>query len=81
MGKNILNIDDANKVIDKIEELYNSVGISTNLNDYINGDKEVISKITTALKNHNMTALGEKGNLTLDKVEQILTLALKPKEI
>ncbi len=80
-GKNVLNIDDANKVIDKIEALYNSLGVSTNLNDYINEDKEVISKIITALKNHNMTALGEKGNLTLDKVEKILTLALKPKEI
>lgn len=76
MGQNVFNIDDAQKTIEKIEELYHSLEVSTNLNDYEIDDK-VVSNITNALEKHEMTAIGEKQNITLDKIEQILTLTMK----
>jgi NADP-dependent alcohol dehydrogenase len=56
--------------------MYQSIGISTNLNDYDIDDK-VIENITSALKKHGMTAIGENGTITLEKVAQILTMAMK----
>jgi len=77
MGYSLFSIEDDNEaVIQEIEKLYQSIGISTNLNDYETDDK-VISNVTNALKAHGMSKLGEKGNITIDKVEEILTLASK----
>ncbi len=76
MGENVFNINDAQETIEKIEELYHSLGVSTNLNDYGIDDK-VVSNVTSALEKHGMTALGENQNITLDKVEEILNLAIK----
>ena len=55
--------------------MYKSIGVSTKLKDYDVDDK-VIENITGALKKHGMTAIGERGNLTLDKVEKILKMSL-----
>lgn len=63
-------------VLEALEYMYQSIGISTNLNDY-NIDDKVVENITSALKKHGMTNLGEKGNVTLEKVEQILNMAMK----
>lgn len=77
MGKNVFGIlDDNEAVIKAIEELYEKVGISTNLNDY-NIDTKVIENVISALESHGMKALGEKGNITLDKSEEILKMAMK----
>ena len=43
----------------------------------VTDEKRVIENITKALESHGMTALGEKGNVTLDKVSRILTMSLK----
>ena len=77
MGKEVFGVlHNKEIVLEALEYMYQSIGISTNLNDYDIDDK-VIENITTALKNHGMTAIGEKGNITLDKVEQILKMAMK----
>lgn len=76
MGQNVFNINDAQKSIEKIEELYHSLGVSTNLSDYGIDDK-VVTNVTSALEKHGMTAIGENQNITLDKVEKILNLAIK----
>ncbi len=77
MGENVFGIKGSSEdVIVAIENLYHSVGMSTNLNDYDIDDK-VISNITNALKAHGMSAIGEKGDITLEKVSQILTLSMK----
>lgn len=77
MGKEVFGMPhNYEMVIEAIEFMYHSIGISTNLNDY-NIDDRVIENITSALKNHGMTAIGEKGNITLEKVTQILTMAMK----
>lgn len=76
MGKEVFGISDDNEaVIKAIENLYESVGISTKLKTYSIDDK-VVSNVITALELHGMTALGENENITLDKSKEILELAL-----
>ena len=77
MGKEVFDVlHNKEIVLEALEYMYQSIGISTNLNDY-NIDDKVIENITSALKKHGMTNLGEKGNVTLEKVEQILNMAMK----
>ena len=77
MGKEVFDMpNNYELVIEAIEYMYNSIGVSTNLNDYEIDDK-VVENITTALKAHGMTNIGEKGNVTLEKVAQILNMAMK----
>lgn len=63
-------------VLEALEYMYQSIGISTNLNDY-NIDDKVVENITSALKKHGMTNIGENGTVTLEKVAQILNMAMK----
>ena len=72
MGRNVFGIVDNNEdVIKEIEKIYQSVGVSTNLNDYDIDDK-VVENIITRLKNNKMTSLGEKEDITLEKITKIL---------
>ncbi len=78
LGHNVFGIvDDNEKVIIEIEKIYQKVGISTKLNDY-KIDNKVIANVTNGLKEKNMSFLGEKGEITLEKVTEILTKAIKP---
>ena len=63
-------------VIEAIEFMYQSIGVPTKLSEYEIDDK-VIENITNALEKHGMTAIGERGNLTLDKVKTILEISMK----
>ena len=77
MGKEVFDMPhNYEMVIEAIEFMYQSIGVPTKLSAY-KTDENVISNITKALESHGMTALGEKGNLTLDKVTEILTMSLK----
>ncbi len=63
-------------VIQAIENLYTSIGVSTNLNDY-NIDDKVCEKIIPSLEAHGMSAIGENQNITLDVSKKILEMAMK----
>ena len=77
MGKEVFGMPhNYEMVIEAIEFMYHSIGVSTNLADY-NIDDKVVESITSALKKHGMTNIGEKGNVTLEKVTQILNMATK----
>ncbi|MGB0990342.1 MAG: iron-containing alcohol dehydrogenase [Halarcobacter sp.] len=77
MGETVFGIKNDNEaVIKAIESVYEKVGISTNLNDYEIDDK-VIENVIPALEAHGMVALGENANITLDKSEIILKMAMK----
>jgi NADP-dependent alcohol dehydrogenase len=76
MGRNIFGITDNNEeVIVEIEKIYHNVGIPTKLSDYDVDDK-VIQNVTNGLKDKKMTALGEKGEITLEKITEILTKSM-----
>ena len=78
MGKEVFGMPhNYEMVIEAIEYMYQSIGVPTKLSAYKTDDK-VIKNITKALESHGMTALGEKGNITLDKVSKILEMSLKP---
>jgi len=77
MGKEVFNMpNNYEMVIEAIEYMYHSIGVTTKLKDYEIDDK-VIENITNALEKHGMTAIGERGNLTLDKVKTILEISMK----
>jgi NADP-dependent alcohol dehydrogenase len=76
MGKEVFDMPhNYEMVVEAIEYMYKSIGVSTKLKDYDVDDK-VIENITGALKKHGMTAIGERGNLTIEKVEKILKMSL-----
>lgn len=78
LGRNVFGINtDAQDVIVLIENLYQSVGISTNLNDYNNVDDKVIENVIPALEAHGMIAIGENENITLEVSKKILSMTLK----
>uniref|UniRef100_UPI004048BB1F iron-containing alcohol dehydrogenase n=2 Tax=Aliarcobacter sp. TaxID=2321116 RepID=UPI004048BB1F len=77
MGKEVFDMPhNYEMVIEAIEYMYQSIGVPTKLSAY-KTDTHVISNITKALESHGMTAIGEKGNITLDKVALILEMSLK----
>ena len=77
MGKEVFDMPhNYEMVIEAIEYMYQSIGVPTKLSAYKTDDK-VIENITKALEGHGMIALGERENLTLDKVSEILTMSLK----
>ena len=78
MGENVFGIKNDNQaVIVAIEKMYESVGVTTNLNDYENVDDKVIETIIPSLEAHGMTAIGENQNITLEIAEKILRMAMK----
>jgi NADP-dependent alcohol dehydrogenase len=77
MGKEVFDMPhNYEMVIEAIEYMYQSIGVPTKLSAYKIDDK-VIDNITKALESHGMTAFGEKGNVTLEKVSKILIMSLK----
>ena len=77
MGKEVFNMpQNYEMVIEAIEYMYQSIGVPTKLSAYKTDDK-VIKNVTSSLEKHGMTALGENGNITLDKVSQILEMSMK----
>ncbi|MEN3929716.1 iron-containing alcohol dehydrogenase [Microvirga sp. W0021] len=81
MGRNVFHLpqtsDIAEKTIDAIEALYRSIGMPVRFSDCEITDPETPAKLVAALKEHNMIALGEKGNITPEISEKILTKAMR----
>jgi len=78
MGENVFGIKNDNEaVIVAIENMYHSVGVTTNLNDYDSVDDKVIENIIPSLKAHGMTTIGENQNITLEISEKILKMAMQ----
>ncbi|MDY0051167.1 MAG: iron-containing alcohol dehydrogenase [Aliarcobacter sp.] len=76
MGKEVFDMPhNYEMVIEAIEYMYQSIGVPTKLSAY-KIDDNVILNITKALESHGMIAIGENGNLTLDKVSEILKISL-----
>lgn len=77
LGTNVFGQEGSiEEIILRLEKLYASVGVSTNLNDY-NIDNKVIENIIPALEAHGMSAMGENENITLDVSEKILKMTMK----
>ena len=76
LGKNVFGIEnDKTAVIKAMEAVYNKVGVPTKLSEYEIDDK-VISNVKAALIKNGYTQMGENANITLDKVETILTMSM-----
>ncbi len=76
MGENVFGIRNNNEaVIQKIEETFHSIGVSTKLSDYEIDDK-VVENVQNAFTSHGYLAIGENGTITLDKVANILNRSI-----
>ena len=77
MGKEVFDMPhNYEMVIEAIEYMYHSIGVSTKLREY-NIDDKVVENVTKALEKHGMSKIGERGTITLEKVAQILELSMK----
>jgi len=77
LGETVFGIkNDATATILAMENLYEKVGVTTNLNHY-DIDKDVVSNVVTALKKHGMSKIGENASITLEHTSKILTMAMK----
>lgn len=80
-GERVLNIttgseeDHIDQIIETTRQFFESLGIKTRLSDYGIGADQIDS-ILAALELHNMTALGERGEITLEISRKILEGAL-----
>lgn len=61
--------------IQKTEEFFQSLGLKTKLSEY-DLTEESIDQVITKLETHGMTALSERGDITLDISRKILLTAL-----
>ncbi len=79
-AERVWNINDGDdkkkafKAIEKTEEFFNSIGISTHLRDYgDNIDLEfTVKEIISRFKSRNIKSLGENGIVSLEDIENIL---------
>ena len=80
-GERVLNITTGSEenridqIIETTRQFFESLGIKTRLSDYGIGADQIDS-ILAALESHNMTALGERGEITLEISRKILEGAL-----
>lgn len=74
-----IHYDDQEKTIDeaihRTRQFFESLGIKTHLRDY-NLDEKAIDVIIDQLHRHNLTALGERQNITLEISRKILQASL-----
>lgn len=81
-GERVLKIEDGDenekiqKIIDKTEAFFNSLGISTKLADY-NVKEDSIEVICNRLNERKWFKLGDRGLVTPEKVSEILKIQLK----
>lgn len=80
-GERVLNITTGSEenridqIIETTRQFFESLGIKTKLSDYGIGADQIDS-ILAALESHHMTALGERGEITLEISRKILEGAL-----
>lgn len=74
-----IHYDDQEKTIDeaihRTRQFFENLGIKTHLRDY-NLDEKAIDEIIDQLHRHNLTALGERQNITLEISRKILQASL-----
>ncbi|CAI3941595.1 MULTISPECIES: iron-containing alcohol dehydrogenase [Commensalibacter] len=70
---------DEEKIIDeaiaKTRTFFESIGIKTHLKEY-DVDSSAVEKVVEQLKRHNLTALGENGDITLEVSRRIVEASL-----
>jgi NADP-dependent alcohol dehydrogenase len=80
-GQRVWNIDAqtpediASEAIEKTRQFFESMGVGTRLSDY-QLDERIIDEVVAKLEEHQFVQLGEKGDITLADVKNILRLAL-----
>ncbi|ANQ50957.1 iron-containing alcohol dehydrogenase [Flammeovirga sp. MY04] len=66
----------AQKTIERTVEFFHSMGIKTKISDYTEDYSEVAKTITSRFEERKWMGLGERGDVTLEKVEEIVEMSL-----
>ncbi|MFV5690647.1 iron-containing alcohol dehydrogenase [Flavobacterium sp. LT1R49] len=79
-GKRIFNLtgsDDeiANEAINKTVEFFHTMGMQTKLSDYTKDFEKTADFIVTRFEQRGWKALGEKQNITLEKIQSIVEMS------
>ncbi|MFV5694300.1 iron-containing alcohol dehydrogenase [Flavobacterium sp. LB3P122] len=79
-GKRIFNLtgsedEIANEAINKTVEFYHTMGMQTKLSDYTNEFDHTADFIVNRFEERGWTALGEKQNITLEKLKSIVEMS------
>ncbi|MDD2820896.1 MAG: iron-containing alcohol dehydrogenase, partial [Flavobacterium sp.] len=79
-GKRIFNLtgtedEIANEAINKTVEFFHTMGMQTKLSDYTNDFEKTADFIVKRFDERGWKALGEKQNITLDKVKAIVEMS------
>ena len=79
-GKRIFNLtgtedEIANEAINKTVEFFHTMGMQTKLSDYTKDFEKTADFIVTRFEERGWKALGEKQNITLDKVHAIVEMS------
>ncbi|MHC5201049.1 iron-containing alcohol dehydrogenase [Myroides sp. LJL119] len=78
LGKQVFKIDNgttqeiAMLTLEKLDSFYHSVGVSTHLSDYTDDYLNTSDFIVERFKERGWVAMGERKNITLDKIAQII---------
>lgn len=80
MGRNVFALEDGDdlalRTVDAIEKFYHSLNVATQLTEHQSDKQQAVSDVLSQLESHGMTALGEKGAITLAQSEAILQEAI-----
>lgn len=79
-GKRIFNLagseaEIANEAINKTVEFFHTMGMQTNLSDYTEEFNKTADFIVNRFEERGWLALGEKQNITLEKVKSIVEMS------
>ena len=79
-GKRVFNLtgteeEIANEAINKTVEFFHTMGMDTKLSDYTNDYDKTADFIVDRFKERGWLGLGEKQNITLDKVKEIVEMS------
>ncbi|KXX67556.1 iron-containing alcohol dehydrogenase [Flammeovirga sp. SJP92] len=68
--------DKAQATIERTVEFFHSMGIKTKISDYTEDHAEVAKTITSRFEERKWLGLGERGDITLEKVQEIVEMSI-----
>ncbi|WP_044202307.1 iron-containing alcohol dehydrogenase [Flammeovirga sp. OC4] len=66
----------AQATIERTVEFFHSMGIKTKISDYTDNHSEVVKTITSRFEERKWVGLGERGDITLEKVQEIVEMSI-----
>ncbi len=82
LGRRVFNLNGNNEeevallTIDKLVSFFHQLGIKTSLSEYTTEPEKVVDWVASRFEERGWTAMGEKQNVTIPKIKEIIQLSL-----